>query len=548
MKTVCETTQCSDVKVREKAFECFSKIADLFYDKLPSYVTAIFQLTTTAIKSDEEIVGLQAIEFWITLCDCEMSIMDDIENGITTMANLNIAEQAAPSLMPFLLEAMTKQSEDTDGDETWNLSMAAAQCLDYLARTIRDKIVDITVPFVSSNIQNTNWHMKEAAVMAFGSILDGPSQEKLTPIVSQAILVLISCLQDKSMQVRETTSWTLGKICEFHKQAIGQEALQPMINALAITLEDRHPKVVSQACFAIHNLAEACEDEREAQSNVISHFMTMMLQKLFVVAARKDWDEENLRVSAYEAVNMLVHNSAIDMIPVVIQVLTEALTRLEQTMSPQFNAKERVDLQSMLCSLMGECVQKLEADKIAPFANQLMQLLLQVFTHRGAAAHEDAFMTISYIADKLQGDFNRYIQFLLPILIKSLKTVEEYQVCTVAVGLVGDLCRALGKQMLPYCDDIMRCLIDLLQSAALNKIVKPHVISCFADIALAIEGDFEKYTNLILSMLKQAGDLNIETDDEEIIDYINTLHVAIFESYSGILQVSFILKDIEYSL
>ena len=38
-------------------------------------------------------------------------------------------------------------------------------------------------------------------------------------------------------------------------------------------------------------------------------------------------------------------------------------------------------------------------------------------------------------------------------------------------------------------------------------------------------------------MLKQAGDLTIETRDEEIIDYINTLHVAIFESYSGILQV-----------
>ena len=99
MKTVCETTQCSDVKVREKAFECFSKIADLFYDKLPNYVTAIFQLTTTAINSDEEIVGLQAIEFWITLCDCEMSIIDDIENGITTMANLNIAEQAGQSFL-----------------------------------------------------------------------------------------------------------------------------------------------------------------------------------------------------------------------------------------------------------------------------------------------------------------------------------------------------------------------------------------------------------------------------------------------------------------
>ena len=207
-----------------------------------------------------------------------------------------------------------------------------------------------------------------------------------------------------------------------------------MISALAVSLEDRHPKVASQACFAIHNLAEACEDEREANSNVISLFMTVMLQKLFTVATRPDWDEENLRVSAYEAVNMIVHNSALDMIPVVIQVMNEALTRLEQTLSPQFNAKERIELQSMLCSLIGECVQKLEVDKITPLADRLMQSLLQVFTHRGAAAHEDAFMAIGYLADKLGADFNRYVQFLLPILINSLKNVEEYQLCAVSVG------------------------------------------------------------------------------------------------------------------
>jgi importin subunit beta-1 len=225
------------------------------------------------------------------------------------------------------------------------------------------------------------------------------------------------------------------------------------------------------------------------------------------------------------------------MIPVVVQVLTEALTRLEQTMQPQFNSKERVDLQSLLCSLLGECIRKLEIDKLALFSDRLMQSLLQVFTHRGAAAHEDAFMTIGFLADKLQSDFNRYVQFVQPILLNSLTNVEEYQVCTTAVGLVGDMSRALGNKMAPYCDDIIRCLIDLLQSSVLNRVVKPHVISCFADIALAIEGDFERYTNLILTMLKQAGDMNVETDDEEIIDYINTLHVAIFESYSGILQV-----------
>ena len=42
---------------------------------------------------------------------------------------------------------------------------------------------------------------------------------------------------------------------------------------------------------------------------------------------RDDWDSENLRACAYEAVNMIVTNSAEDMKAVVVQLLSEALNR-----------------------------------------------------------------------------------------------------------------------------------------------------------------------------------------------------------------------------
>lgn len=53
MQTVCESTQCTDMKVREKAFECISRIGDLYYDKLQPYVDSLFRLTTTAIRTDD---------------------------------------------------------------------------------------------------------------------------------------------------------------------------------------------------------------------------------------------------------------------------------------------------------------------------------------------------------------------------------------------------------------------------------------------------------------------------------------------------------------
>ena len=74
--------------------------------------------------------------------------------------------------------------------------------------------------------------------------------------------------------------------------------------------------------------------------------------------------------------------------------------------------------------------------------------------------------------------------------------------------------------------------------------VKPHVINVFSDIALAIEGDFDRYTQVILGILKQAGDVNLspETDDDDLKDYINSLRESILQAYTGILQVKLLCK------
>lgn len=69
------------------------------------------------------------------------------------------------------------------------------------------------------------------------------------------------------------------------------------------------------------------------------------------------------------------------------------------------------------------------------------------------------------------------------------------------------------------------------------RTVKPLVISLFADIALAIEGEFERYAAIVLGILKQAGQVNFNGDDEDLVEYINSLREAILEAYTGILQV-----------
>mmetsp|Transcript_1337 Transcript_1337/g.1780 ORF Transcript_1337/g.1780 Transcript_1337/m.1780 type:complete len:860 (+) Transcript_1337:100-2679(+) len=543
MQVICEATQSEDINVRMMSYECLSNIAQLYYEFLSPYMQALFQLTCTSIQTDDASVGMQAIEFWSTLCEEEMVILDEMMEAEDAGQSPDrtcsrYVEGALPTLCPLLMETLTKQDEDADDDD-WNISMAGATCLGLMAQCVEDKIVEHTMPFITGNIQNENWRLREAATMAFGSILEGPSSEVLQAYVAQALPVLINATQDQHVMVKDTTVWTLGMICDLHAKSISAEVFQSLVGALMVNLDDA-PRVASQACFALHNLAEAFEDSVDAPTNGLSAFFGNLIGKLLQVTERSDWSEHNLRVGAYEAVNTMIRHAAVDVRPIVVQILPVILERLQNTFTMQVltteDKEEQQGLQALLCGNIQICCMVVD-DQIKPFADKIMELLLTVFQSKNAIAHEEAFMAAGALADKMEGEFQKYMSHFHPCLLMGLRTYEEYQVCTVAVGVVGDICRALEAQVLPFCDDIVRCLLENLQNPELNRSVKPPVLSAFGDIALAISGQFEKYLQVTMMMLAQASMTQFPDDnEEELIDYLNLLREGVLEAYTGIVQ------------
>jgi importin subunit beta-1 len=78
------------------------------------------------------------------------------------------------------------------------------------------------------------------------------------------------------------------------------------------------------------------------------------------------------------------------------------------------------------------------------------------------------------------------------------------------VGVVGDISRALNNKILPYCDEIVSILLQDLQNPLLNRNVKPPILSCFGDIALAIGGEFVKYLSVVTTVLQQASTTTVD--------------------------------------
>ena len=90
----------------------------------------------------------------------------------------------------------------------------------------------------------------------------------------------------------------------------------------------------------------------------------------------------------------------------------------------------------------------------------------------------------------------------------ALQAHQDTQLCTVAIGLIGDIARALGDQTTQYAADFMNVLLNNLSSETLNRDVKIPILSCFGDIAFAIGPAFEPFLNATMHVLAQAGALN----------------------------------------
>lgn len=219
MEVVCEATQSTDTQICVAALQCLVKILTLYYQHMEAYMAqALFPITLEAMKSDNEQISLQGIEFWSNVSDEEIDLAIEAQEAAEAgrppnRVSRHYARGALQFLAPVLMEKLTRQEEFDDEDD-WNPSKSAGVCLMLLATCCEDEIVPHVLPFVNNNIKSTNWRYRDAALMVFGSILSGLEANTLKPLVEQAMPTLIELMYDQSVIVRDTCAWTFGRICE----------------------------------------------------------------------------------------------------------------------------------------------------------------------------------------------------------------------------------------------------------------------------------------------------------------------------------------------
>ncbi|XP_030762652.1 importin subunit beta-like isoform X3 [Sitophilus oryzae] len=556
MEVVCEATQSADTQIKVAALQCLVKIMSLYYQHMETYMApALFPITLEAMKSENDAVALQGIEFWSNVSDEEVDLaIEDTEaqeaGRPPSRVSRHYAKGALQFIVPILLQKLTKQ-EELDDEDDWNPSKAAGVCLMLLATCCEDEIVPHVLPFIKDNIKSDNWRFRDASLMAFGSILGGLESNTLKPLVEQAVPTLIELMYDSSVMVRDTAAWTFGRICEIIPDvAINETFLKPLLESLITGLK-AEPRVAANVCWAFSGLAEAayeaatCDlvgEETTPETYCLSPFFEFIVQRLLEATDRPDGAQANLRPAAYEALMEMIKNSPRDCYVTVqktTMVILDRLQQMESQISSHSDRSQFNDLQSLLCGTLQSVLRKVTPEDAPQISDAVMTALLTMFnSHKTGGVQEDAIMAVSTLTEVLGDGFLKYMDAFKPILYLGLKNHQEYQVCGTAVGLTGDIFRALKIKALPYCDEIMTLLLENLGEPTVHRSVKPQILSVFGDIALSIGTEFKKYLDIVLATLAQASQAQVKVDrtDYDMIDYLNELREGVLDAYTGLIQ------------
>ncbi|KAL3585793.1 hypothetical protein D5086_012660, partial [Populus alba] len=400
---------------------------------------------------------------------------------------------------------------------------------------------------------------EEIELQEYGTVEGGDSGSAHSRFIEKALPYLVPLLLDTMLkqedQDQDDSIWNVsmagGTCLGLVARTVGDsivklEKLERIVAVLLESINDA-PNVAEKVCGAIYYLAQGYEDAGTSSSHLTQH-IPRIISELLKTAERTDGSDFKLRTSAYETLNEVVRSSnVVETSLIILELLKSILHKLGQTLELQIvssdDREKQGDLQASLCAVIQVIIQKLSStDETKPSilqaADPIMFLFLRVFACRSSTVHEEAMLAIGALAHASGPEFEKYMPELYKYLEMGLQNFEEYEVCAITVGVIGDICRALEDKVLPYCDGIMNHLVCNLQSAELNRSVKPPIFSCFGDIALAIGEQFSKYIEPTVAMMRSAAEVCAQMDnsDEELMDYGNQLKRSIFEAYSGILQ------------
>ncbi|KNH06325.1 importin beta-1 subunit [Perkinsela sp. CCAP 1560/4] len=546
LKSVFNNCMHRERRICVKALECITRIAFEYYSILGSYMHILLELTVQAIKSEDEDQRVQGFMFWTSICEVEIELQmegqsDDIQR---------FAGQSAARVIPLCLNALLSQEEDRAEDE-WDTFAAGGVCLQSYAQAMQGEVIQHVVSFITTNINEADWRKKDAAISAFGAIIEGPSADHLGNIIMQAFPALLNFTTSQHHKsVRLSSVWCISQIANFHASLILNSFLHQTIHTAACLLQEGSV-IGSKACAIIHNLCQECVDSQNPDdgvqaTNVMSKYFDSLVRVILVAIDDRNNDEHNLSGAAQETLNSLLSCAAKDVYPSIHGLIPESLLRIKANVdivagaAADGQAVQRAHLMlGLMCGTIQNISQKLGDELTPDEGNSLMNALFSVVRSHGGLLQGEPILAMGAVASALKGSFVQYLPEGSRYLFESLKVLNDEHLFKRTLGMASDLCFSLNDALpAEFCDTLIFTLLGVMQNEELPQISKVHTLSCLGDVAFIIGARFEKYIAPVMNAIETAAASvkDVSPENYEMLDFRDGLVEASCEVFTGIIQ------------
>jgi len=548
----CGSSLSTNRQLRMHSFMSIGKLIECYYATLKPYMQSIFQISKECIergiagKEDEDVTKM-AIEVWSTTAEMEADIAFELASGDAPPAgaakrvSFGFVNKALELLVPIFLKALLLQKDEYDEDE-WTVRKAAACALELFAVVAGDNILKYVLQFVERNIAQQNWRAREAALTAFGSILDGPSAAKLGGLVQQILKIVLKLMSDSNAQVRMSSAWTLGRICslipssiDFTDEAVNRAMLEALVKGL-----NGDNNMANKVCWCLASLATFSGQQSQGQQGGTIYKgqnAHNLMRELLARANRRDVSGA-LLISVHEALNSIIHFSS-GMEQALASLLPELVRQglsVAKAIAARGDELSQYKMAGLFSSLQ-VILDKLGQGCLSPeLTTSIMQCCCALLECESALVYEEALGCVTYVARCVGGHFGRFLEAanVQQLLIKAVRNGgSNEEICRVGVGCIGDVYLTCADQgvpasLQPFSDRVVSELLTLLISAEVNMELKQHIIDALTDILIAHGAAARRYSSDIMNKCLEIGCLSPPGDaDEEVLEVFNDIRCSI---------------------
>lgn len=326
-------------------------------------------------------------------------------------------------------------------------------------------------------------------------------------MLSDKITSLLSLFEDPSKTVRKTASWVFSKIASNVPVLIGDEDVLAKLYDLSMQgIKQDKSEVACIQSGVISNIA------KNFAPGMANNFFSSRMEQTIDLLLELGYNTTNEPVNndftqngvnAFATIYTLIEKIPTDCNHLFTQYIEKFYEMMKSTLDPTHPSSSRKEeFQGYFCLALQTIFQSAEIEIGIKPVEMIIDLITDCFKDK-QDVFEEAFMLISSLCGKYQGEMDRFVEQIGPYIFHSL---DDPSVSKSAASLISDLCTMVeSKNILGGFRDYTPKLLSILRCNEVEREGKLSAITALADTITATQADFDPFFNETLTLFSSAA-------------------------------------------